>query len=127
MKVEWRDAAVRGNVEALERLLEQGVDVDARDQYGQTALMLAAFHGHTPAVRVLAARGADLNWRAKYNLTALMLAAIGNHAEVVRALLDAGADSSVEGSGAPGFHGKTALELAEAQGNGDVVSVLRHA
>jgi ankyrin repeat protein len=78
-------------------------------------------------VRVLAARGADLNWRAKYNLTALMLAAIGNHAEVVRALLDAGADSSVEGSGAPGFHGKTALELAEAQGNGDVVSVLRHA
>jgi ankyrin repeat protein len=32
-------------------LVEAGADVDALNDYGQTALFLAAQHGHTPAVR----------------------------------------------------------------------------
>ena len=43
---------------------------------------------------------------------ALMLAAINGRTEVVRILVDTGADLGLRGTGAPGFAGKTALDLA---------------
>lgn len=91
-------------------------DVDARDRYGQTALMLAAHHGRLEAVRALLDRGADLNVTAKYGLSALMLAIVGGHETVARELARAGADRSLRGSGAPGFAGKTAQDLARERG-----------
>jgi ankyrin repeat protein len=113
MRPEWEAAVRAGDVKTLERLEGAGFDVDALDRYGQTGLMLAATEGHTAVVRALVARGAKLNHTAKYHLTALMLAVLHGHVEVVRELASAGADLSLRGSGAPGFHGKTALELAE--------------
>ena len=115
MTAEWKAAARAGNVEAMERLLEQGADIDALDEHGQTALMLAAMRGHTAVARFLVARGAKLDHTAKFHLTALMLAVIAGHADIVRALVEAGADLTVRGTGAPGFHDKTALDLAEAR------------
>ena len=111
---EWKVAVKAGSVESLEALLDAGADVDAKDDHGQTALMNAARDGHTPVVRLLVARGADLNHTAKYNLSALMLAVINGRDAIVGVLVDAGADLSIKGSGAPGFAGKTALDLAVA-------------
>jgi ankyrin repeat protein len=54
-----------------------------------------------------------------------MLAAIRNQPTIARALVDAGADPTIRGTGAPGFHGKTALDLAEAAGHAEVAAVLR--
>jgi uncharacterized protein len=116
----WHDAIVRGDVESVRQLLRSGTDVDARDRYGQTALMLAAHHGHLEIVELLLAAGADLDVTAKYHLTALMLAIVAGHAEVARTLARAGADRRVEGSGAPGFAGKTAYDLAVARGMDDL-------
>ena len=59
--------------------------------------------------------GADLNATAKYRLSALMLAVIAGHADVARRLVSAGADLTITGSGAPGFEGKTAHDLARAR------------
>jgi ankyrin repeat protein len=95
--------------------LRAGADVDARDRYGQTALMLAAHRGHREIVQALAEAGADLNVAAKYNLTALMLAIVAGHAAAARTLARAGADLTVRGTGAPGFSGKTAYDLAVAR------------
>ncbi len=122
MKPDWHAAAKAGDVERLEQLLRGGYDVDARDEHGNTALMLAALHGWTAAALVLIRRGADLNHAAKYHLTALMLAVINGRGEIVRALVEAGADLSVRGSGAPGFHGKTALDLAIAREGDDAAT-----
>lgn len=116
LKQEWRKAAVAGNEASVTRLLEAGQDVDAKDRYGQTALMLAATHGHDDVVRVLLAHGAETNVTAKFGLSALMLAVVNRHVGIARQLVDAGSDVSLEGSGAPGFAGKTALELAEHAG-----------
>lgn len=120
MKPDWRAAARAGDAASLERLLTSGCDIDAKDKHGNTALMLAALYGHTAAARLLIQRGADLNHAAKFNLTALMLAVINRHVDIVRALADAGADLARRGSGAPGFHDRTALDLAVVrEGNDD--------
>ena len=90
--------------------------MNALDRYGQTALMVAAVRGHLPAVRALVEAGADLDHRAKFGLTAILLAVVNEHVEVAKVLASAGADLAVEGTGAPGFEGKTATDLARERG-----------
>ncbi len=45
MDAVWEHAVKRGDVQVLRDLLGQGMDVDARDRHGQSALMLAAHAG----------------------------------------------------------------------------------
>jgi ankyrin repeat protein len=116
MDIAWENAIKRGDVQMVLDLLHRGTDVNARDRYGQTALMLAAHAGHREIVETLLARRADLNITAKFGLSALMLAVVARHAEVARVLAKAGADLSLLGTGAPGFAGKTAYDLAVERG-----------
>ena len=53
MDTAWEDAVKRGDVQVIRDLLAQGTDIDARDRYGQTALMLAAHAGHREVVKAL--------------------------------------------------------------------------
>ena len=121
----WANALRRSDMETLERLLDAGADINARDQHGQTSLMIAARHGHGEVVRLLVNHGAALDHSAKYGLTALMLAVIGGHTEIVRVLVNAGANTTARGSGAPGFHERTASDLAKAAGRRDLEELLR--
>ncbi len=116
MKQALERAAIDGDVQVLEALLDAGADIDSLDRYGQTALMLAAVNGRAEAVDCLIRRGAALDVAAKYNLSALMLAIVSGHEAVALRLARAGADVSRTGSGAPGFHGKTALDFARERG-----------
>lgn len=125
MDAQWERAAVDGDVAAIRTMLNVGAAIDARDRYGQTALMLAAHRGHDALVQVLIDHGADLNVTAKYHLSALMLAVIAGHAPIVRSLAQAGADLSLRGSGAPGFAGKSAYDLALARGMTELLDALR--
>lgn len=122
MTAAWKVAAQGGDVASLEELLAAGYDIDAKDQHGQTALMVAARKGHTAAARLLIARGAELDHTAKFHLTALMLAVLNGQVAIVRELVEAGADVTVRGSGAPGFHDKTALDLAVVRERDEAVA-----
>ena len=115
MDANWERAIRQGNVQAVKDHLRSGVDINALDRYGQTALMLAAHHGHDEIVQLLVEHGADLNVTAKYTLSALMLAVVGGHENIARLLARAGGDLSITGSGAPGFAGKSAYDLAVAR------------
>jgi ankyrin repeat protein len=84
MDAAWERAVTRGDVEAIRQQLRSGADINARDQYGQTALMLAAHHGHYEVVEALVASGADLNVTAEYTQSALMLAILAGHADIAR-------------------------------------------
>lgn len=125
MTPDWQQAAESGDAARLAELLETGAEVDTLDRYGQTALMLAARNGHVDAVRVLLDAGAELDHTAKYSLSALMLAVLNDRLEVVEQLVQAGADLGIEGTGAPGFAEKTALEIALDLGRDEIAEVLR--
>ena len=117
MTTGWADAVRRGDLAAVRAQLAAGADIDARDAHGQTALMNAARDGQAALV--------DLNHHAKYGLTAVMIAVIRGHAEVVRILVEAGADLTPQGTGAPGFSGKTAEDLARERGDDTMIRLLR--
>ena len=85
-------AAREGHADAVEELLKTpGIDVNATDESGNTALLEAARFGHDHVARVLLASGADTKVRDKDGKTPLMLAIAGGHDEVVMALRQAGA------------------------------------
>lgn len=125
MDAEWEDAIKRGDVKGVRDLVERDADVDALDRHGQTGLMLAAHAGYRGVVEVLIEHHADLNTTAKYGLSALMLAVVAGHAEVATLLANAGADLSLRGTGAPGFAGKTAYDLAHERQMTELCRVLR--
>jgi ankyrin repeat protein len=113
---ELERAAISGDVPALEAQLAAGADVDAKDRFGQTALMLAAHHGRLDAVKALLRHEANPDVTAKHGLSALMLAIVAGHESVAREFALAGADLALRGTGAPGFTGKSAQDLAREHG-----------
>ena len=121
-----QEAARGGRAKDIEELIGLGADVNAKDRYGQTALMLAANRGYNIVVELLIEHGAELNVTAKYGLSAIMLAVIGGHVHVIRALAEAGADVTLRGTGDAGFYNKTAYDLAADRGDlDDVMDLLK--
>src|ERR1700730_10299053 len=54
-------AASRGDRAAVQALLAKGADVNAKDNGGRTALMMATVTGHPDVVQTLLAMGAEVN------------------------------------------------------------------
>ncbi len=85
-------AAREGKVEAVQALADAGVDVDAVNNEGWTALMAAASNNRPEAVKALLAAGADPGIKAKAGWSALVGASGKGDIESVKALIEAGAD-----------------------------------
>jgi len=83
-----RRAAIEGDVRTVAALCSKGVDPDACDLGGWTALILAARYGMSDTVRRLLQCGADCNRATDMGWTALTYAAYNGHEEVIHVLLD---------------------------------------
>ncbi|SFU94265.1 Ankyrin repeat-containing protein [Polaromonas sp. YR568] len=66
-----QQAARAGNLQQLDRLLQQGAPVNAADSAGRTPLVLAVMQGHTAVVQRLLAAGANTALIDKDGLNAL--------------------------------------------------------
>ena len=55
------EAAEKDDSADVKRHLQRGVDVNVRDEYGETPLMIAAVKGHLVVVKFLMDKGADVN------------------------------------------------------------------
>jgi hypothetical protein len=86
----WQ-AAETGDAPKLQMLLDKQADVDARDESGRTALLLAALHGQAHAVDVLLAHGADPNAADANGDTPLKVAIEAHQQAIAAALQRAGA------------------------------------
>ena len=85
-------AARGGHADTVRSLLtSKTVDVNARDEQGNTPLIEAARGGHDEVVQTLLAAKADARAKNRDGKTALMLASEGGHDQVVRILRQAGA------------------------------------
>ncbi|XP_060210968.1 protein VAPYRIN-like [Lycium barbarum] len=85
-------AARRGDLQLLETLLEKGATTNFRDQYGLTALHIAAIKGNKDAVMIVAEFGADLECQDSEGNTPLHMAVEGGCAQTVEVLLNRGAN-----------------------------------
>jgi CubicO group peptidase (beta-lactamase class C family) len=85
-------AAFQGNVAAIRQHIAAGSDLNVKDAYGSTPLIVAAAFGKTEAATALIEGGADLNLTNNDGGTALHTAAFLCRTEIVEALLDAGAN-----------------------------------
>lgn len=80
------DAARAGNPQQIESLVRQGTPVDARDNEGRTALMLAAMNGHTTTAQKLLALGANPRLVDREGLNAAQWAAQRGHTRLAELL-----------------------------------------
>jgi outer membrane protein assembly factor BamB len=104
------DAARQGDARRVEAVLKAGVDVNAGNSYGVTALALAAGKGHLAVVKTLLRRRANVNVTDSfYKVTPLTWAVMRGHADVTRALIEGGADAG------------GALPMAAVMGHADTV------
>lgn len=98
------DAAERGDLTAVRRLLDAGVSPDAvvpvPGDEGTTALQLAAVGGQLPVVRLLLDRGGDVNAPDQWGGNALTAAVVARQAETVEFLIGRGADVNADDDGA---------------------------
>ena len=85
------EAVSNNNTKEVDRLIKAGADVNATDDYGETALMWAAWYDAADAAKMLIEAGADVNARDKGGKTALIIAEDHNAKDVMALLKAAGA------------------------------------
>eukprot|EP00437_Effrenium_voratum_P033462 CAMPEP_0181460764 /NCGR_PEP_ID=MMETSP1110-20121109/33513_1 /TAXON_ID=174948 /ORGANISM="Symbiodinium sp., Strain CCMP421" /LENGTH=188 /DNA_ID=CAMNT_0023585333 /DNA_START=68 /DNA_END=634 /DNA_ORIENTATION=- len=109
---ELMKAAYEGDTAKVEELAGKGVDIDAEDTYGWTAVRYAVRNRQLDSVKKLLELGADINKASKTGRTPLMSAA-GNGLEEMCALLVEQGDADIM---AMDEGGKTAYDLALRSG-----------
>lgn len=80
-------AVNRNNLDMVELLISKGCDVNAQNENGKTALMLAAFAGKLNIIKELHASDASLTLRDKAGLSVLHYAVDGGNTEAVQYFL----------------------------------------
>jgi ankyrin repeat protein len=116
-----RQAAIDGEVGTIQRLLNKGVNIDAGDERGWTALRCAVFQENTKVVKFLLKHGADPNTvESEQGSTPLHWAAQVGNAEIAKTLLEAGAEPNVRDT----FSGSTPLYFAATGGYPETAKVL---
>ncbi len=94
---EWFTAASSGNLGKIQRLLLGGMDINATDQHGCTALIRTIGTGRRAAVAFLLNRGADVNHASHNGSTALSAAILSHQPYITRLLLAKGANTDIPG------------------------------
>lgn len=68
---EFQVMAFVNEIDRVAKFLDEGVDVNCREQAGSTALIMASGNGSVEVVKLLIDHGADVNARAESGITAL--------------------------------------------------------
>ena len=150
------ECAKKGDVDAIKLFLAEGMDVNAMNERGQTALSRSAEYQRTEVVTLLLGKGAEVDKvGGRYARTALMEAAGAGNVVIIKQLADKGADINAKDheSSTPIFFacmyghveavkllielganvnvqaviGRTPMSLAETNGHAEIVQILKAA
>lgn len=115
-------AVLEGEPGAVKWLLEQGADVNHKDDTGVTPLMNAAVANKTTVVQKLLDGGADVNLKDHQGWTATMYAAARGNFEPLKLILEKKPELN-----AANDKGQTALMLATHNDNAEAAVLLKNA
>ena len=104
-RVSLHAAALQGNLDAIRQHINAGSELNKKDAYGSSPLIVAVTFGKTEVARALIDAGADMKITNNEGSTPLHIAAFFCRTEIVKALLDKGADKNALNKA-----GRTALE-----------------
>ena len=111
------------DLEMVQVLLDYGVDVNAKNDWGNTPLNYALKYGHKivdpSVVRLLLDHGADPNLQANGGQTPLYRASEYGKVEIVRLLVERGASVEVQDE-----EGQTALDVASGDHRDEIIKLL---
>jgi ankyrin repeat protein len=115
------DAVTDNDVDAaqIQALLSLSADVDARDEAGRTALLIATHGNRIEVARALIEAGADVNAKDLINDSPYLYAGARGHLEILKMTLAHGADLN-----STNRYGGTALIPAAERGHVDTVRTL---
>lgn len=114
-------AIARGDYAVAATLIEQGVDLELRDEdTGATALHFAVMKGRMQLVEQIVRRRAEVNSRTRNGTTPLHTAVVYARKEIAEFLLDNGADIYARSA-----RGVSALEFALDAKNQPIADTLR--
>jgi hypothetical protein len=85
-------AAARDDISQVKNFLDDGLDVNAKNKKGWSALMVAASRGNMEILNLLIEKGAAVDEKNVQGQTPLIFAAHWGHANAVRLLIDQGAN-----------------------------------
>ncbi len=89
-------SAASGDAEMVAVALRGGADIEARDDLGRTALLLASTHDHVDVAKVLVAMGADPDALDDRHDTPWLVTGVTGSVAMLEALLPANPDLSIE-------------------------------
>jgi len=107
------NAAKKGHVEEVQKLVSSGADINERDTLGQTPLMLAIIADQRTTVELLVELGADVNLQDKNGNTAMHHAISGGQIYYVKFLSGHGARMRI-----PNRDKRDARQLADKLASG---------
>lgn len=88
-------ASLLGETEIVRQLINQGMDINAVDPDGYSALHRAASKGQNDIIKKILSSGAKVNIKNRLGETPLYLAAQAGHVKTLKLLVNAGADTSL--------------------------------
>ena len=102
------EAAFLGDVESIRQHVEASSNLDEKDSFGSTPLIIATTFGAADAAEALIKGGADLSQVNSDGSTSLHIAAFLCRTQIVEALIEGGADKVATNNA-----GRTALQSVE--------------
>jgi ankyrin repeat protein len=118
---ELHQACISGDRKIITRLLNSGVDIESKNEIGETPLILAARYNQPGIMILLIDRGANVNAKSELG-TPLLYAAEFNFINVVKKMIAKGVDVN-----AADENGTTPLRTAQMPGNKTIVRLLKKA
>jgi hypothetical protein len=116
----FTECAKKGDIDAVKLFLAEGIDINAVNERGQTALIRAAEYQRTEVVTLLLEKGADVKFiGGRRTRTALMEAAGAGNCVIMKQLVEKGADIN-----AKDYENTTPLHFACMWGHVEAVSLL---
>ncbi len=122
LKMDFFQAATRGEATQVTEILNKGIDINVADEQGRTAAMIATYGNYPHVVKVLIEQGADINKRDHMENNPFLYAGAEGYIEILRLTIEAGADPTIFNR----FGGTALIPAAEHGYVENVQEILEH-